>query len=85
MSLAVDNPILNNSFEEPREYSIYDEGTFKELNKLVKIVFIKSEGRGRSIRYLLAYVGDYKEAGINGEQTVMTEGQAKYQYGKSIN
>ena len=26
MSLAVDNPILNNPFEEPKEYWIYDEG-----------------------------------------------------------
>jgi len=25
MSLAVDEPILNNPFEEPREYWIYDE------------------------------------------------------------
>jgi len=25
MSLAVDNPILNNPFEEPKEYWIYEE------------------------------------------------------------
>lgn len=25
MSLAVDNPILNNPFEEPKDYWIYDE------------------------------------------------------------
>ncbi|MDP2752879.1 MAG: hypothetical protein Q8P40_00575 [Nitrospirota bacterium] len=50
----------------------------------IKLKVIRSESRGRSIRYLLAYVGDYKETGINGEQIVMTEGQAKYQHGKSI-
>jgi len=26
MSLAVDEPILNNPFEEPGEYRVYDEG-----------------------------------------------------------
>jgi hypothetical protein len=26
MSLAVDEPILNNPFEEPREYWFYEEG-----------------------------------------------------------
>lgn len=25
MSLAVDNPIINNHFEEPKEYRIYDK------------------------------------------------------------
>lgn len=32
MSLAVDNPILNNPFEEPREYWIYDEGQPKKMS-----------------------------------------------------
>jgi len=31
MTLAVDKPILNNPFEEPREYWIYDEGQPKRL------------------------------------------------------
>lgn len=31
MSLAVDNPILNNPFEEPREYWIYEEGQPKKM------------------------------------------------------
>ena len=31
MSLAVDNPILNNPFEEPKEYWIYDEGQPKRM------------------------------------------------------
>jgi len=26
MTLAVDKPILNNPFEEPKEYWIYEEG-----------------------------------------------------------
>lgn len=26
MSLAVDEPILNNPFEEPKEYWVYEEG-----------------------------------------------------------
>lgn len=32
MSLAVDNPILNNLFEEPKEYWIYDEGYPKRMS-----------------------------------------------------
>lgn len=63
-----------------------DEVLFSKFNlQGIKLKGIRSESRGRSIRYLLAYVGDYKETGINGEQTVMTEGQTKYQHGKSIN
>jgi hypothetical protein len=31
MSLAVDEPILNNPFEEPRECWIYEEGQQKRL------------------------------------------------------
>ncbi|HHT9107284.1 MAG TPA: hypothetical protein ACFYEF_06300 [Candidatus Wunengus sp. YC63] len=31
MSLAVDKPILNNPFEEPKEYWIYDEGQLKRM------------------------------------------------------
>ncbi len=32
MSLAVDNPILNNPFEEPKEYWIYDEGQPRKMS-----------------------------------------------------
>jgi len=32
MSLIVDNPILNNPFEEPKEYWIYDEGQPKRMS-----------------------------------------------------
>lgn len=32
MSLAVDNPILNNPFEEPKEYWIYEEGQPKKMS-----------------------------------------------------
>ncbi len=32
MSLAVDNPILNNPFEEPKEYWIYAEGQPKRMS-----------------------------------------------------
>lgn len=32
MSLAVDNPILNNPFEEPKEYWIYSEGQPKRMS-----------------------------------------------------
>jgi len=32
MSLAVDEPILNNPFEEPREYWIYEEGQPKRIS-----------------------------------------------------
>ena len=31
MSLAVDNPILNNPFGEPKEYWIYEEGLPKRI------------------------------------------------------
>ena len=31
MTLAVDKPILNNPFEEPKEYWIYDEGQPKRM------------------------------------------------------
>jgi hypothetical protein len=31
MSLAVDNPILNNPFEEPRKYWVYEEGQSKRI------------------------------------------------------
>ncbi len=33
MSLAVDEPILNNPFEEPREYWVYEEGQPKRMAK----------------------------------------------------
>lgn len=32
MSLAVDEPILNNLFEEPREYRVNEEGRAKRLS-----------------------------------------------------
>ena len=32
MSLAVDEPILNNPFEEPREYWVYEEGHPKRMS-----------------------------------------------------
>jgi len=32
MSLAVDKPILNNPFEEPKEYWIYEEGHPKRMS-----------------------------------------------------
>jgi hypothetical protein len=32
MSLAVDNPILNNPVEEPKEYLIYEEGHSKRMS-----------------------------------------------------
>jgi hypothetical protein len=32
MSLAVDNSILNNHFEEPKEYRIYEEGQSKRMS-----------------------------------------------------
>jgi hypothetical protein len=32
MSLAVDKPILNNPFEEPKEYWIYEEGQPKRMS-----------------------------------------------------
>ncbi len=31
MTLAVENPILNNPFEEPKKYWIYDEGQPKRM------------------------------------------------------
>ena len=31
MTLAVDKPIQNNPFEEPKEYWIYDEGQLKRM------------------------------------------------------
>jgi hypothetical protein len=32
MSLAVDEPILNNPFEEPKEYWVYEEGHPKRMS-----------------------------------------------------
>jgi type III restriction enzyme len=32
MSLAVDEPILNNPFEEPRKYWVYEEGQPKRMS-----------------------------------------------------
>jgi len=32
MSLAVDEPILNNPFEEHREYRVYEEGQAKRMS-----------------------------------------------------
>jgi hypothetical protein len=32
MSLAVDEPILNNPFEEPKEYWVYEEGQAKRMS-----------------------------------------------------
>jgi hypothetical protein len=32
MSLAVDEPILNNPFEEPKEYWVYEEGQPKRMS-----------------------------------------------------
>jgi len=32
MSLAVDEPIINNPFEAPREYWIYEEGQPKRMS-----------------------------------------------------
>lgn len=33
-SLAVDNPILNNPFEVPKEYWIYEEGQPKRMSDI---------------------------------------------------
>jgi hypothetical protein len=36
MSLAVDEPILNNPFEEPKEYRVYEEGQPKKMSGLAR-------------------------------------------------
>ena len=43
---------LNKTIREMSKLS--DEGALKELKRLLALGVIKSEGRGRSIRYLLA-------------------------------
>jgi len=35
-------------------FKLSDEGALKEINKLVKLGVVKAEGKGRSIRYVLA-------------------------------
>jgi hypothetical protein len=40
MSLAVDNPILNNPFEGPKECRIYDEGQSKKLYRERKEIWL---------------------------------------------
>lgn len=35
-------------------FKLSDEGALKEINKLVKLGVVKSEGKGRSIKYILA-------------------------------
>jgi len=35
-------------------FTLSDEGALKEINKLVKLGVVKAEGKGRSIRYVLA-------------------------------
>ena len=37
MSLAVDEPILNNPFEELREYWVYEEDSRKDYNERKEI------------------------------------------------
>ncbi len=46
MSLAVDNPILNNPFEEPKEYWIYEEGLEVKGYESEQIEKIIAEVRG---------------------------------------
>lgn len=46
MSLAVDNPILNNPFEEPKEYWIYEEGQPKRMSG--------EKGFGKSLERIIA-------------------------------
>ena len=38
MSLAVDNPILNNPFEEPKEYWIYGSIQYLSTLRIIPIV-----------------------------------------------
>ena len=35
-------------------FKLSDEGALKEINKLVKLGVVKSDGKGRSIKYILA-------------------------------
>jgi hypothetical protein len=37
MSLAVDNPILNNPYEEPNEYRTYEEGQPKRMSDRISL------------------------------------------------
>lgn len=37
MSLAVDEPILNNLFEEPKGYRLYEERQPKKMSELVRL------------------------------------------------
>ncbi len=44
MSLAVDNPILNNPCGEPKEYWIYDEGQENDGLRLSIITVVMGNG-----------------------------------------
>ncbi|MDD5435334.1 MAG: hypothetical protein PH343_07895 [Nitrospira sp.] len=35
-------------------FHLSDEGALKEVNKLIKLDVLKSEGKGRNVRYILA-------------------------------
>ncbi len=35
-------------------FKLSDEGALREIRKLMKLGVLKSEGKGRSVRYLLA-------------------------------
>jgi hypothetical protein len=50
MSLAVDEPILNNPFEEPKEYWVYEEGQPKKMSELAR------EAVGERIERIIAEV-----------------------------
>ena len=39
-------------------FTLFDEAALKEIKKLLSAGVVKSEGRGRNVRYLLAGVGD---------------------------
>ncbi|WP_347273888.1 hypothetical protein [Candidatus Kuenenia sp.] len=61
MSLAVDNPILNNPFEEPREYWICEEGQpkrmsgkYQEAERRIEVIIaeVLEEGVEQSLFYL---------------------------------
>ncbi len=61
MSLAVDNPILNNPFEEPEEYWVYEEGQTKRIVSKVR-------GRNYILNSQLGYLVRYKERGDQDEK-----------------
>ena len=66
MSLAVDNPILNNPFEELKEYWIYDEGQPKRMSGRRPAGYYFRTGKRTDSQIGMFVEGQFKELGEKG-------------------